>query len=232
MEFESSELVICPRARKLRFVIKARFVDDGAASIDFGAAFFEADFTEEFSIRNVGTQPLNIGTITLPDGFALETPPSSKSLESGDSTSFTVSLDTSELKSRAGEIVVESNDEDEASFNFNIAADVIASKTLDNGQAGFLATGEWTHWQSEGFSGDMHYSVGGTGADTASWTFQVTPGDYSVAATWTTLANRATNSPFTILDGQTPLTTVQVNQKLPPDDFTEQGKTCFPHSRF
>ncbi|HEX8200561.1 MAG TPA: hypothetical protein VF590_08740, partial [Isosphaeraceae bacterium] len=64
----------------------------------------------------------------------------------------------------------------------------------------------------------------GTGADVATWTFSgLTPGRYRVSATWTPYTNRATDTPFTVLDGGTPLGTVRVNQKLTPDDFSDQG---------
>ena len=53
------------------------------------------------------------------------------------------------------------------------------------------------------------------------------PGLYRVSATWTPDPNRASNAPYTILDGSTPLATVRVNQELAPNHFTANGVTWF-----
>jgi hypothetical protein len=71
----------------------------------------------------------------------------------------------------------------------------------------------------------MHYIAGGTGANVASWTFTVTPGQYDVSVTWSWLANHATNAPYTVLDGTTPLGTVLVNQQVAPSGISDQGVT-------
>ncbi|MGE3821608.1 MAG: hypothetical protein AB7I30_19530, partial [Isosphaeraceae bacterium] len=47
------------------------------------------------------------------------------------------------------------------------------------------------------------------------------PGSYKVAATWPAHPNRATDAPYTVLDGTTPLTTSLINQKLAPNDFND-----------
>jgi hypothetical protein len=44
-----------------------------------------------------------------------------------------------------------------------------------------------------------------------------------VAVTWSADPNRATNAPYTVLDGATALGTVAVNQQQAPSDFTDQG---------
>jgi hypothetical protein len=49
----------------------------------------------------------------------------------------------------------------------------------------------------------------------------VVPGQYRVSATWTPHPNRATNSPFTILDGVNVVSTVAINQEQAPNDFHE-----------
>ena len=53
----------------------------------------------------------------------------------------------------------------------------------------------------------------------------LTPGTYRVSATWFAFSNRATNAPFTVLDGTTPLATVAVNQQTAPNDFNDPGAT-------
>ena len=44
-----------------------------------------------------------------------------------------------------------------------------------------------------------------------------------MSATWSILSNRATDAPYTILDGSNVLATVDVNQELVPDDFSDGG---------
>ncbi len=99
----------------------------------------------------------------------------------------------------------------------------VIPQIIDNGDAGFTTSGSWYPYSSLGFEDDLHYSFAGSGSDTASWSFTVTPGQYEVATTWATHTNRATNAPYTIYDGATSLETVQVNQQAAPDDFTDQG---------
>ena len=54
-----------------------------------------------------------------------------------------------------------------------------------------------------------------------------TPGNYTVAATWSENANRATNAPFTIRNGAggDVLELRRVNQELAPDDFMDNGSS-------
>ena len=49
------------------------------------------------------------------------------------------------------------------------------------------------------------------------------PGQYEVAATWSTHANRATDAPYTVFSGSTSVGTVDLNQELAPNDFTDEG---------
>lgn len=96
--------------------------------------------------------------------------------------------------------------------------------TVDDGDAtGFSVTGPWTTFSGQGFHNQVHFAAAGNGGSIATWAFAVTPGTYKVSATWSPYANRATNAPYTVLDGATPLGTVPVNQQLAPADFTDQG---------
>ena len=93
---------------------------------------------------------------------------------------------------------------------------------IDDLDAEFSFVGDWwTH--PSGYLNQLYYSFAGDGSDVATWAFTVTSGLYRVAATWAEYPNRATNAPFTIYDGAVSLETVQVNQQLAPDDFTDQG---------
>ena len=98
------------------------------------------------------------------------------------------------------------------------------------GSDGFSKQGAWSS-DSYGYGGGPRYfASGGSGANVACWTFNVSPGFYKVWATWypnsgTTLASDA---PFTILDDQTPLATVDVNQRVAPQGYPEYGMTWQP----
>ena len=96
-------------------------------------------------------------------------------------------------------------------------------QVIDDGDAGFSTTGDWTFYQQKGFSyqDDGAYSWRGTGSDVATWTFHVPAGRYQVAATWLPFVNRASNAPYQILDGAAELATVRVDQRAAPDDFSD-----------
>jgi hypothetical protein len=95
---------------------------------------------------------------------------------------------------------------------------------IDDSDTGFATTGEWLQSLTEGRDGDVQFTGLGDGSRIATWTFTgLTAGMYRVSATWSTNPNRATNAPYTILDGMTSLGTVTVNQQLAPDDFSTLG---------
>jgi hypothetical protein len=99
----------------------------------------------------------------------------------------------------------------------------LTTQIIDNGNAGFTTTGAWLPYGAQGYQNDVHYLPAGFGANTARWTASVTPGLYQVALTWSPYWNRATNAPFTVLDGGASLGTTPVNQQLAPADFADQG---------
>ncbi len=98
---------------------------------------------------------------------------------------------------------------------------------IDDGDPGFSTVGMWnTPAIPNGHEGDVHHSPGGNGGKVARWEFtDLTPGNYRVSATWPAHVNRATNSPFSILDGVggRVLHNIEVNQELSPDDFADAG---------
>lgn len=100
---------------------------------------------------------------------------------------------------------------------------------IDNADPEFSMVGTWSLGNTStadkaAYGGSIRYDETGTGTEKAIWTFSgLAPGTYQVAATWSAHSNRATNSPFTIKDGSTPLGTVRVSQELAPNDFTDEG---------
>ncbi|MBI1335499.1 MAG: choice-of-anchor D domain-containing protein [Phycisphaera sp.] len=95
----------------------------------------------------------------------------------------------------------------------------------DDREAGFTTTGTWG-FTNEGvyYGGDHSFAQGGTGANTATYTFtDLTPGTYEIFATWRGDTNRANNTLFTVNSGSTTLSSVLVNQQLSPGTLYENG---------
>ncbi len=103
-----------------------------------------------------------------------------------------------------------------------------APSVIDNGDAAYAESGSgWSGYaEAAAYGGDFRYHSPGSGADTATWTFQaLQPGrDYQVYATWSAASNRADNAPYTVLDGTTPLGTKLLDQKNAPSDATIDGQ--------
>ena len=125
--------------------------------------------------------------------------------------------------------------DDQFTSNFTlIDPPVISDIIIDDGDVGFSQTG-FQYIATPilpGYEVDWHRKRAGTGAGTATWTFtDLAPGDYQVSATWAEKANRATDAPFTVFDGNTSLGTVQLNQRLAPDDLNtaDDGGTDWEH---
>lgn len=97
------------------------------------------------------------------------------------------------------------------------------TQAIDNGaDARYSTDGQWSAPGGLGFRGDADRSTTGNGADRASWEFRMLPGRYTAAATWAAQNDLALTAPYTIYDGATALGTVRVNQRLAPQDFTDQ----------
>jgi PKD repeat protein len=87
----------------------------------------------------------------------------------------------------------------------------------------FSTTGAWS-WYDYGYNGEgVMYTNAGGGSAVAQWKESITPGTYEVWTTWFSSGARASNAPFTILDGTNPLATVHVNQQLDPIGVTDNG---------
>ncbi|AUB38166.1 Ca2+-binding protein, RTX toxin-related [Nostoc flagelliforme CCNUN1] len=99
--------------------------DGSTTPIDFGNVTFGSTATKTFTIKNIGTATLNLGNLTLPDGFSLVgTRP--YSLAAKDSTNITVALNTNipTPGTYAGSFSLTNNDSDESPFNFAIKGTV------------------------------------------------------------------------------------------------------------
>ena len=209
---------------EIRVTHGGTILTDGLAHVDLGNTLIDVQLAQQFTIQNVGTEDLSLASaIDLPTGFTLGTPLQATSLAPSQQTTFAVALDAAQLGSYSGVVTIFSNDTDEGAFEINVSGTVSTFDWIDDGDIGFTTSGQWQTWFNEGFANDIHYVSAGTGSTSSTWSFDVTPGRYSVAATWTALPNRATNAPFTISDGALDVASVELNQQLSPDDFTELG---------
>jgi len=219
-----------PSGPEIQVTVDGANVADGAGNIDFGTTVVDQDVTKTFTVTNLGYDPLTFSSgISLPAGFSVASGFSVMGLSCGESTTFSVKLDATAEGTYSGTLSFNNNDADEGTFDFTIGGTVTAAaapasaQIVDNGEAGFSTSSGWTQYLNEGYNNDIHYSFKGNGSNVATWSFDVTAGQYEVAATWLQSGNRATDSPFTVLDGDTALATVDVNQELAPNDFTDQG---------
>ena len=203
-------------------------VADDTGSVTFGTTAPGSSVVKTFTVNNVGNQDLTLTEpISVPTGFTLVSSFGGTTLSAGQSTTFGVQLDAVADGSYAGEVSFANNDGDESPFNFAVSGTVATPSVvqiIDNGASGFGKSGKWTKYNGQGHQNDVHYSAGGSGADLSTWTFTgLTAGQYRVSATWYPHSNRATDAPFTVLDGATPLATVDLNQELAPNDLSDAG---------
>lgn len=193
---------------------------------DFGVTSPGASLVHSFTLRNAGGAPLDLtGPITVPTGYLLSSPPPVSSLASGESTTFTITLNAGSEGQYSGSVIIPSTDGQQPQFSFYVDGLVEDRPVvIDDSDPGFSFTGEWTRWSNQGFLGDVHESLPGSGSDVAHWTFSnLNPGQYTVAATWTPNHNRASNAPFTVLDGSTAVATTVVDQRAAPAEFSADG---------
>ncbi len=139
--------------------------------------------------------------------------------------------DLSTVTVNSGTLVVKlSND---AEVNKVVLADAIrvekVKATIDDGDATFSTSGSWTLATGIGYQNDQRSAPGvgtnNTATAYATWIFDgLAPGRYVVSATWAQNASNATNSPFSMYDGDGSwLTTILVNQQSAPNNYSENG---------
>ena len=95
-------------------------------------------------------------------------------------------------------------------------------KIVDNGDAGFSTTGDWTSVSGEGFGNNVRIHSAGVGNNTATYTYTVTPGQYQVAITKTPASSLATEATYYVYDGEVCVARVVVDLTQSAS-FTDQG---------
>jgi len=200
-------------------------VADGSGVAQLGQISGGAPQSWTFNIRNLGTEPLSLGgPIVVPAGFTA-TGFGQSILAPEDSTTFTLSYTPTMAGPFGGTVSFTTNDPDEMLFDFTVAGEVAGApepEIIDNDNAGSSLAGYWTYYGA-GRGRDLRYAAAGNGSSVFSWNFDLSvPGTYRVSTTWLPHANRATDAPYTIIGGASPVT-VDINQELAPNDFTDDG---------
>jgi hypothetical protein len=204
-----------------------------SGTADFGVTSVGTNVTRTFTVQNQGSQPLELGTITVDCSNFSVTQFGSTTLNLGESTTFTVTMHSEGAGPCTGTVSFATNDPAKNPFVFQLAGEVTSSAgspwIIDNGDAGYWTSCCWTDYSGLGYDGDLQYAVAGNGSIVADWTFTgLTPGQaYELATTWTIHTNRATNAPYSLYNGaassENLVSTTLVNQQLAPNDFSDSG---------
>jgi hypothetical protein len=222
-------------APQIRVFVDGTELSSGG-SIDFGATQTGTSTTRTISVMNVGDAALVLAPIdpnTLPAGFSLVSGLSATTLAPGGTATFTVQLNATAAGSFSGVIHITSNASDEGSFALELHG--VANdpppppppppppetyvKTIDDGDAGFSATGNWHVQNSKGgFAQDIQFASKAEKNDktfaVATWTFTgLDVGQYRVSITIPGSSSYASDAPFSVFDGTTLLKTVLVNER-------------------
>ncbi|HEX3998078.1 MAG TPA: choice-of-anchor D domain-containing protein [Pirellulales bacterium] len=189
-----------------------------------------AAVTETYTITNNGQSTLTLTGVTPVSitgaGFSVVSQPASDSLAPGASTTFQIKFAPTSVGLQTGTVTILSSDPQLGTFTFNIQGTGLTSTTatptiIDDSGSGFSLAGTWSTTKF-GFDSGEHYAKAapGVGGSQATWSFAgLTTGVYMIYATWSTVnapATIATNSPFTLYNGNTSVGTVSVDQQLLP----------------
>jgi hypothetical protein len=108
-----------------------------------------ATVSKLFVIENTGVGTLAIGTPTVPNGFTLLAEPAPY-LPPGESTEFTVRLNTTTTGTKSGQITFDTNDANEDPFNFSITGKVTAPEIAVTGNGINIVDGDSTPAPNDG----------------------------------------------------------------------------------
>lgn len=199
-------------------------------TIDFGSVAVGQSVNKLITIKNTGTAALTLvkpTALQMPAGFTIVTNFATTSIAAGGSASITLRYTPTAIGAAGGLLNLFSNDSDEGTFALNLTgtgtpAPII--KAIDNGSTGFTTTGTWTRSVYIGRESDIQTALKGNGSTTATWTFtNMPPGQYRVHASWTGSFIQASDAPFTIYDGATALSTVDMSQKVASSGLSWSG---------
>jgi hypothetical protein len=150
-------------------------VVSGSSRIDYGQVLVNASPSRTFTIRNIGADVLTLGTPIVPSGFAI-VGSAPTTIAAGSEASLTLAVVSSATAaSRSGDLTLPSNDADESSFRISVAANIVSSMVIDDGDVGFTSTSGFGLFGGQGFGNDVRAEFSPNGGDTANWTFRGIP---------------------------------------------------------
>ena len=215
-------------------------LNDDTGVVDFGDVEADRTVSKVFTVTNLGTTDLTLtNPISVPSGFTLTSGFGTNVLAPFATTTFEITVDNSVLGSQSGQVSFANDDvaDDENPFNFTVQANVVPAtgiQIIDNGDAGYSTAGNWVSISGnlKGHQNDFQYANSGTGSNTASWEFDVEPGQYLVAATWKTHSNRSTAAPYTIYNDTAAILTATADQSVPASGIDDDGSSFAPLGTF
>ncbi|MBI3461499.1 MAG: choice-of-anchor D domain-containing protein, partial [Planctomycetes bacterium] len=207
-----------PAAAEIQVTQDAVDVPDNTGAVSFGSADFNQPIQKTFTISNTGVQPLTLSSPVLVTGavFSVVTQPAATTLEPGESTTFVVQMNSAAPGFHTAVVIFGNSDTDENPFDFTVSGTVLSTRIIDDGDPGFAADpalftlGGWGYNAGAGRPGaesdtnyDYVYNINNPDVDEiATWTFNVTPGQYRVSTTWPFSFSAFDDAaPFTIFDG-------------------------------
>lgn len=142
-------------------------------TLDLGKINWLTNATQVFTITNSGTSPLLIQNPTVTGNLVITNQVTSVTLGAGQSTQFTVKIDTSTIKSVSGTISIQSND---VVFTQNIVASVVTPHIaiLDGGKV--LTSGKSVDFGKNNIT--KTFSITNTGDGTLNLTSITVPAHY------------------------------------------------------
>ncbi|WP_448519240.1 Ig-like domain-containing protein [Rhodoflexus sp.] len=122
----SGTVTIAP-APEIQVLTGTTNIPNNTGNVNFGNTLRGTPISRTFTIRNIGTADLTIGTLAaLPIGFELVGAFPTGTLSAGNSATFEIKLAATALGSFSGSISFANNDSDENPFNFTIRGNVNA----------------------------------------------------------------------------------------------------------
>lgn len=112
----------------------SQLADGQAAVVDFGYTAQGTAVTRDFTISNTGTASLTVSSITAPSGYTVLNVPGAAIVPATTHT-FQVRLDAASTGTFSGSVTVNSDDADEAAFDFPITG-VVQNAPFHNWAAG------------------------------------------------------------------------------------------------
>ncbi|MBI3462093.1 MAG: choice-of-anchor D domain-containing protein [Planctomycetes bacterium] len=193
-------------------------IADDTGTANFGTTDFNVPVLKTFTISNQGSAALSLTSPVTVTGsvFTIVSQPALTMLNPGQSTTFLVQMSGATTGVQTATVSFGNSDGNEDPYDFTVTGTVRSTRIIDDRDPGFLmspAPVEPGGWGINGGAGrpgedgtgnyDYVYNINNPGVDeVATWTFNVTPGQYRMSTTWPfNFFAYDDAAPFTIFDG-------------------------------